>query len=86
MSSSRPDGCKRLCGRLGVYLDGDDLLLRALLPGSNDSSSSLGGDVPRHENYHVHARAHTRAYTSSLTPSVCLWAEVYAHVSLNALH
>lgn len=30
VSSSRPDGCKRLCGWLGVYLDGDDLFLRTV--------------------------------------------------------
>lgn len=74
--SSRPDGCKRLCGWLGVYLDGDDLFLRALLPGSNVSSSRLGPDMPRHENYHAqthaHTHTHTHTHTHFLTHALCL--------------
>lgn len=74
LTSSWPDGCKRLCGWLSVYLDGDDLFLRALLPGFNVSSSRLGADMPRHENYHAHTRAHFLPHTPclSLGRSICV--------------
>lgn len=56
-----------------MYLDSDDLFLRALLPGSNVSSSRLGADMPRHENHHTQTESHTR--THARKHSVCLWAE-----------
>lgn len=61
-----------------MYLDGDDLFLRALLPGSDVSSSRLEADMPRHENYraHANARTHTHLFAHShclsLGKSVCL--------------
>lgn len=59
-----------------MYLGSDDIFLRALLPGSNVSSSRLGADMPRHENYHACARAHmhflTHALHLSLGRSMCL--------------
>lgn len=73
VSSSRADGCK--CLWQGVYLDGDDLFLRALLLGSNVSSSRLGEDMPRLENYRE--RAHALALTHPLFVSrqkhVCMY-------------
>lgn len=84
VSSSRPDGCECLCGWLGVYLDGDDLFLRALLPGSNVSSSRQGADMPRHENYHAHTHKHT--LTLSHSHPLFVAGQKYAYVSLDALH
>lgn len=75
--SSRPDGCKRLCGWLGVYLDGDDLFLRALLPGSNVSSSRLGADMPRHENYHAQTHTHTLSHSRPLFVSGQKYLRMY---------
>lgn len=69
VSSLRPDGCECLCGWLDVYLGGDDIFLRALLPGSNVSSSRLGADMPRHEKLSC-MRTCTHALSHSHPPFV----------------
>lgn len=49
--------------------------MRALLPGSNVSSSRLREDMPRHENYHVRAR--TRAHTLSRSQPLFVSGQKY---------